>query len=538
MSFSFLERGRRRKHGALTTTTTTTTSRKTVESSHRDDNDNHDYNHDNHRGSLFKYRHRSRLRNVLRGGMLLFLFYVLTFFVLGNVTVQDNNLAPLSNNYNNEKVTPGSVPGVLTTTSIKTSHDIVTLVHHNDMAVLIDYGLDSWGRFFLPTTSTNNDKNNVAVQQQQPRVFCICTPQALDRLKEEQAKRSQTSAVWNNLVLVDQSIFPFRLSDMGIYGHERDAWVYQQILKLYAHRVLGNPEIVAQHHDVLPRPLARFFLLIDSDTVAVRPFGFFVNSHNNLVPLQSSSLSDTEQYPRPILNFAADKTGAFPNDAAIARGMLAALWKLKQANMTLSMQERFHERRDWLKRALPERSDLKFTLVAHQMLFDGWIVNELLDWWQDIVDAPFHRPPFVSLSATQMMSEWELYGAYLMRYYRRRVVLQAIPYVNWGRCEDENLTWLREHTDIVYLTKHDNWSRGNICCVNTRIWFARNDTTATTKKTITYNQNQYRAANFECLGCPTDRIDHDLRLDCQALQVEGCRDDLERNLVFFDSVAS
>ena len=384
---------------------------------------------------------------------------------------------PFSSKKAAKKHGPGSVPDTLAQ-----SYDIVTLVHHNDMQVLMEYGLESWGRFFFTDG--------------QARVFAVCTPEALVRLQAEQARKRKKSAVWDKLVLVNQAIYPFNLTDMGVYGHERDAWVYQQILKLYAYPVLS------QLH---PRPLQRFFLVMDSDTVAIRPYSFLVEPG------------------RPLLNFAAEQTGAFGNDARIARGMWSALFQLYGQvphNRTL---------REWPKRALPERQDFAFTLIAHCMLWDGWIIQEMLSWWQDFLGGTI--PPYTSLSSTPYLSEWEFYGTYVMRYYRNRMAYRMIPYLNWGQVDAENLAWMRHHTDLVYVTKHDNWQRDNICCVNTRSFTAKN-TSSPSLSTI-YHPKYYKNEHFECRGCPVNNIDRELRLDCAKLKMLHCRD-APNDTVWFD----
>lgn len=322
------------------------------------------------------------------------------------------------------------------------NYDIVTLVHHSDMAPFIAYGLRSW-TIHLKDLS------------KQANIFIICSPQAYDavqfHLQQEQASGHETA---HNIIPIKESIYPFSLQSVTnqFTWQAKPTWVYQQLLKLYSHQVL-----VKQHGvDPLNVPLIKeWFTIIDSDTIFVQPFSVF-NSYKG--------------HSYPLYNVATDNTGAFHNDAMLGQYLIDEVFP--GMNM---------------KKAFPTYNQTEFTAIAHFMTMHGPSLKAMLDKIDEIHQMPSWKR--LCKLRKSVLSEWEMYLAWVMHHQRETIHVKPIPYINWGRLEHTNLIDLNNETlsDIIYLSKHDDYKESNKCCVNSN-WkrkFGLNDCSCCQKNDCT-----------------------------------------------------
>lgn len=85
----------------------------------------------------------------------------------------------------------------------------------------------------------------------------------------------------NNALWVPESCFPFSIRDVGnelggdggIGEHSRRGWYFQQLLKFYAHHVIEG--------------LSEYFLVLDSDTVILRPMAFITEDERTIFNVYS-----------------------------------------------------------------------------------------------------------------------------------------------------------------------------------------------------------------------------------------------------------
>jgi Family of unknown function (DUF6492) len=341
-------------------------------------------------------------------------------------------------------------------------YDIVTMIHHNDMGVFIDHGLRSWLQYFAYDEST--------------LIYAVATPQAIEKLSILRLRDPATHPISKDLervVLVPESIYPFTLQDVGNHTWaDKATWIYQQLLKLYAAQVLETV-----HPQVKP-----LFLVMDSDTVAIRPYKFL--HHDG----------------RPIYNIASMSSGAFDIDCQIGRKLVQEVF----GNV------------NGVPKAFVDAGKEKFTAIAHYMVIHGAVVQEMLDTISHVHGAGA-TPTWQILGKlnSSVLSEWELYMAWMMKHHRQDIILQQLPYVNWGTLTTENLALLRKHRDVVYLTRHDDYRPNTMCCVNSD-WVGH----------IVDN------SGLRSCECCTYGPCKPLRITCEVLQIEGCRQDINGTLSF------
>jgi len=299
-----------------------------------------------------------------------------------------------------------------------TPYDIVTLVHHSDMAPFISYGLRSW-LIYLEDLAPNAN------------IFIICNPEAYDavnfHLTQEEASGHQST---QKIVPILQSIYPFSLESTT---HEntwtsKPTWVYQQLLKLYSYQVLSK------QHGIDPKNIPKikdWFTIIDSDTIFVK----------------SISLFD----PYPIYNVATDDTGAFINDINLG---------------TQLVKEVFPKTK--IRKAFRDCNGRKFTTITHWMTFHGRWLDEMLNTIEKLHKKSAYKG--LCKLKSSVLSEWELYLAWIMNYRQYTFHVRQIPYINWGMLDHKNLVELNNETlsDIIYLSKHDDYSIDTKCCVNSK----------------------------------------------------------------------
>jgi hypothetical protein len=177
----------------------------------------------------------------------------------------------------------------------KNGYDVVTVVHHDDMQPLINYGIQSFVDKLLDFPSD-------------ARIYAICTKEALEILlgAKKGWQHNNTYSVWSRVYPVNENIFPFNLSDIKVGHNQKPTWVYQQLLKLYAHRTL-----VANGY-----PVYRKFVVIDADTILTTPL--YMEE-----PVDKYWFGDV--YRRPFFCIASVSSGAFENDALVAGEMVRNL---------------------------------------------------------------------------------------------------------------------------------------------------------------------------------------------------------------------
>lgn len=299
--------------------------------------------------------------------------------------------------------------------------------------------------------------------QPQTKIYAFCTPQAYERLEK---LRQMNTKLKNVLVPVLETIYPFTLDKVGKFAwNNKTTWIFQQLLKLYTYRSLSKEYPNFKQN----------FLVIDSDTVAVQPTKFFVN------------------HDMPIFTIGSTLTGSFTNDCTVGLDLVPEVFGPS------------------IRKALPTI----FTAIAHHMMFNGKILNEMLAFIEAMHE---NIPAWMVLSKLQHnLSEWELYMAWMMKHHRGEFVLRQTPYINWGLVNDENLEWLREHTDISYLTDHDEMGENEHCCINSS-W--RNPS----KVGAIWDASKYQDPNFSCLCCEEpNRTCVPFTIDYSVLGLEGCR---------------
>ena len=375
-------------------------------------------------------------------------------------------------------------------------YDLVTLIHHNDMTTFMDYGLESWIEYFASS--------------ERSLVYAICTPQAHAIIsdlrkaanKDEASQRAKSPVeqlLEERVILVHERHFPFALHEMTSQSRYADkpTWIFQQLLKLYAYQVLSDGAKVQP-----PLAAGALYLVVDSDTVAVRPMQFVTTTPT------TNNNNNNGQGGQPIYNIAAEQSGAFPNDCDAANTDDGLFLELFPDGSLLS--------------AFPPFNQRKFTSITHMMLFNGTIVNEFL---RGVEDANNNKKKNQETSAPQhawqimqgvgnVLTEWGLYMAWIMKHHRDEIAIRQIPYVNWGNVNKPNLLWLKNERDVVYATKHDDWGPLNICCVNSPDWSRMNLSSVTAET----SKNKHLA----CKCCPADNNCENVIITCEILGMKGC----------------
>ena len=91
-------------------------------------------------------------------------------------------------------------------------YDIVTLVHHSDMKVFLEYSFKSW-------------KTHLHSSQ---KIYIIADPLALPILQEKLVNEELWKA---NAVVISQENYPFSFQDINIDPNgSKPTWFYQQLL--------------------------------------------------------------------------------------------------------------------------------------------------------------------------------------------------------------------------------------------------------------------------------------------------------------------
>jgi len=332
--------------------------------------------------------------------------------------------------------------------------DIVTLVHHDDLSVFVDYGLASWKQYFC---------------QPNTRIFVVCTPEAQTKMERLQAADKHN--IWSNVILVSQVVYPFNLELVGIHNWgNKFTWIYQQLLKVYAYEVLST------HTPALKQR----FVVLDSDAVAIRPYEFISRADG-----------------KALYNIASISSGAFENDCILQARLLHEVFPDNS-----------------VPAAFPEHQGEKFSTITHHMMMDGKILTDMLS----AISKLHNKPAWQVLSSLKdsVLSEWELHMAWIMKYHRDSFYLVQTPFLNSGRIDATYLEWLKQARDVYYLTKHDDYSADNMCCVNSQ-W-----------PTIV-------EPNVSSCDCCTQKGCRPPTITCKMLGVPGCQQDSDGLLYFEES---
>jgi len=78
-------------------------------------------------------------------------------------------------------------------------------------------------------------------------------------------------------------------------------------------------------------------------------------------------------------------------------------------------------------RLFGERIEPKFSFVAHHMVMNRVIVNEMLNRIEKIHQKPWYEVIINNLEeAKSNLSEYELYGQYILRHYPERIILRSL----------------------------------------------------------------------------------------------------------------
>lgn len=364
------------------------------------------------------------------------------------------------------------------------SFDIVTLIHHDDLSVFLQYGLASWQHFFA--------KENT-------HIFIVGTPKAIDRLQhmKEQASnnfRPTRSSIytinWDPIVLVSQDEYPFTLKDVSEGStrgpKEKPTWNYQQLLKLYAYEVLSTRVERAGEPTLQER-----FLVIDSDNVALQHHDFMYNG-------------------KPVFNIASATSGAFINDCRIKHRFIEELFDGD------------------IEPAFDDNEGVEFTSITHHMMFNGRILREILSGIRSKHDGKAAWLALINLEEGYV-SEYELYLAWMMAFHRDALYIQQTAYMNSGRSDAPYLEWVRyKHDDIVYLTKHDDWTDPNLrCCVNTN-----------------WQRPRMSSPAFPGCGCCGEDNDachnfhaESFKITCDTIGFASCQQDAQGRMFFEDEAS-
>ena len=185
-------------------------------------------------------------------------------------------------------------------------YDVVTVVHHDDMDILIEHGLQSY-------------VDKLIDFPQEARIYAICTEKAMVKLLalkreyehvNDQAqiiKSNIHNSTWSRVYPINENIFPFNITDLKNARSDKPTWNYQQLLKLYTHRALTSNGY----------PVYRKFVVVDADTILTKPL------YMEEPPLGMQQSKDREEgldnvYRRPFVCIASVSSGAFENDALVA----------------------------------------------------------------------------------------------------------------------------------------------------------------------------------------------------------------------------
>ena len=214
-----------------------------------------------------------------------------------------------------------------------------------------------------------------------------------------------------NTIYIDENTFPFKKDELieyiGVENGHRAGWYYQQLLKLYAFKVIPN--------------LSENYLVVDSETVFLNPVSFIEN--NKLL-----FATGVEEH-KPYINH------------------MKCLFK------------------EQLSKQIADKSG-----IVHHMIFNKIYLQQMFDKIQEINnDEPwraFMKCVNKADAGISGMSEYEIYFNYMLQYNSsnteirdlRWANIQDVPnYANYNSI-DELLNECKKHYD--FITLHEMYFRG------------------------------------------------------------------------------
>lgn len=338
--------------------------------------------------------------------------------------------------------------------------DVVVVAHHDDAPVFLVHSLPSIFKWV----------------QRLRNVYVIGTPRLIELL-EVADKKAEPRWPSERVIKVPERLFPFSLEDVaevmtkarlprhrGAENKDRYAWTYQQLLKLYAHMVLGQ----AGPHRPRLLPTA---LIADADDVWLKPVDFVYSEGDQGRHIAWYSLG-------------SKLSGSFESDTWVGAGMAEHL--------------RFdHGLR--LRKVVPDGGHLNntFTGITHHCVFQSDVIADLMD----SISLANNKPAWhVLAKATPTLAEYELYLFWAATKYPERLALRGLPYINSGTANLQKLTggdkavsmlglsqnseqnsesfvahvlgWHAPQNEkqsaqpLVYATFHDDYPFDASCCVN------------------------------------------------------------------------
>ena len=193
---------------------------------------------------------------------------------------------------------------------------------------------------------------------------------------------------------ISETLYPFSKKDVDSYilekYHWRSGWYFQQLLKLYAHRVIPN--------------LSDTFLIVDTDTVFVNDVSFI---DTDGIPLYATGTEYHMQY--------------FDHMAKLLPGLV---------------------------KQFPDKSG-----VAHHTVFQKEFLDEFFTIVENIHKVPFWRammqcvdPDTANISG---MAENETYFTYMFQYHRDKVRLRTLAWQNLNEVDGYFSTRFKSIQDII-----------------------------------------------------------------------------------------
>ena len=193
---------------------------------------------------------------------------------------------------------------------------------------------------------------------------------------------------------ISESLYPFSKKDIDSYilekYHWRSGWYFQQLLKLYAHRVIPN--------------LSDIFLIVDSDTVFLNEVSFI---DTDGIPFYATGIEYNKQY--------------FDHMAKVLPGLV---------------------------KQFPDKSG-----IAHHTVFQKEFLDKLFENVEDTHKVLFWKAmmQFVEPETAYMsgMSEHEIYFTYMFQYNRTKVRLRTLVWQNLNEVDGYFTSRFKSIQDII-----------------------------------------------------------------------------------------
>lgn len=332
--------------------------------------------------------------------------------------------------------------------------DVVVVAHHDDAPIFIGHALPSIFKWV----------------QRLRNVYVIATPKMIELLEEE-SKEAHPAWPSERVIKVPERLFPFSLQDVvevrtkaklprqRVAGDkDRHAWTYQQLLKLYAHMVLGQAG--PNRPQLLPSAL-----IADADDVWLKPIDFVYSEGDEGRHIAWYSLG-------------SKLSGSFDSDT----------WIGDTCTKSLKFDQGLK-----LRKVVPDGGHLHdaFTGITHHSVFQSDVIADLMD----SISLANNKPAWHVLAEVKgALTEYELYMYWAATKYPERLALRGLPYINSGKANLKKLTRGNQMLSLLelnktseslvalvlgghdpknegaqpfaYATFHDDFKIGASCCVN------------------------------------------------------------------------